>query len=186
MQGILDALPVSSNGRTGNTHQMDESIVRQAFEEHKDAVYAFAWRMTNCTAAADDLTQDCFVELFRQSNSFNPARGNLRNYLLGVTRNLALKRWRKENRFLAFDDDFAHAAALDGLADTALAVAAAIQSLSPLQREVIILFEYEGLTLQEIAAITEGETGTVKSRLYRARENLRRALASFRPVNRGF
>ena len=46
-----------------------------------------------------------------------------------------------------------------------------------LQREVLILAEYEGLTLEEIARAVEAETGTVKSRLFRARENLRRMLA---------
>ena len=61
-------------------------------------------------------------------------------------------------------------------------VAEAVQALPPLQREVVILFEYEGLTLDEVARAVEAETGTVKSRLHRARQNLRRMLA---PLNNG-
>jgi RNA polymerase sigma-70 factor (ECF subfamily) len=59
-------------------------------------------------------------------------------------------------------------------------VAAAVQSLAPLQREAVVLFEYEGFTLEEIAAVVGAEVGTVKSRLHRAREKLRRRLAPVR------
>jgi|SRR5450432_950193 RNA polymerase sigma-70 factor, ECF subfamily len=164
---------------------MDENGFRQAFREHKDPVYAFAYRMTNSSAAADDVTQECFLELFRRPERFDPARGSLRNFLLGVARNLALKRWRGENRFCSLDSEPPRQRMEDPPIDAALAVATAMQSLSPLQREAIILFEYEGLTLHEIAVVTQSDPGTVKSRLHRARENLRQSLAPFRPCNRG-
>ena len=50
-------------------------------------------------------------------------------------------------------------------------------ALPPLQREVLLLAEYEDLSLDEIARAVEAEVGTVKARLHRARENLRRMLA---------
>jgi len=56
-------------------------------------------------------------------------------------------------------------------------VARAVQALPPLQREAVILAEYEEMTLEEIARATEAEIAAVKSRLHRARENLRRMLA---------
>ena len=59
-------------------------------------------------------------------------------------------------------------------------VGRAVQALGPLQREVVILAEYEGLTLAEIARAVDADVGTVKSRLHRARENLRRTLAPLR------
>ena len=49
----------------------------------------------------------------------------------------------------------------------------------------MILFEYEGLTLEETATVTGTDIGAVKSRLHRARENLRQTLAPLRPANRG-
>jgi RNA polymerase sigma-70 factor (ECF subfamily) len=164
---------------------MDDRGLRQAFREHKDSIYGFAFRMTNSASAADDLTQDCFMELFRRPEQWNPARGPLRNYLFGIARNLALKRWRQENRYLSLDDEIALRPADDLPLDAALAVAAAVQSLPPLQREAVILFEYEGLTLEETAAVTQTDIGAVKSRLHRARENLRQTLAPLRPANRG-
>ena len=50
-------------------------------------------------------------------------------------------------------------------------------ALPPLQREALILAEYDGFSLCEVARIVEAEVGTVKARLHRARENLRQALA---------
>jgi RNA polymerase sigma-70 factor (ECF subfamily) len=57
------------------------------------------------------------------------------------------------------------------------AVQTAVGALPPLQREVLILFEYEGHSLAEIAEIVGADVGTVKARLHRARERLRRTLA---------
>jgi DNA-directed RNA polymerase specialized sigma24 family protein len=134
-----------------------------AFDQHKDAVYRFAWRMAGSPAAAEDITQDVFVGLLRHPDRFDPDRGTLRAFLLGIARNLALKRWRSEHRFEPLDDEAVIAEPID------------------LDRgEVGDLAEYEGLTLAEIARAVDTDVGTVKSRLHRARENLRRLLAPLR------
>jgi RNA polymerase sigma-70 factor (ECF subfamily) len=152
-----------------------------AFDQHKDAVYRFAWRMSGSATAADDITQDAFVGLLRYPNRFDPARGTLRAFLLGIARNLALKHWRKEHRFEPLDDEAMVAAPLDlERGDVGDTVGRAVRALAPLQREVVILVEYEGLTLAEVAHAVDADVGTVKSRLHRARENLRRALAPLR------
>jgi len=164
---------------------MEEQAFRQAFQEHKESVYGFTYRLTGSQSAAEDLTQECFLELFRRPGRFDPARGTLRNFLLGIARNLALKRWRREHRFQSIEDAgrglSGHAVPLDA----GLAVAAAMKLLSPLQREAVVLFEYEGLTLEEIVGVTGAEVGTVKSRLHRARESLRESLAPLRSCQRG-
>jgi RNA polymerase sigma-70 factor, ECF subfamily len=151
-----------------------------AFEQHKDVVYRFAWRMSGSTAA-EDITQDVFVSLLRHADRFDPARGTLRAFLLGVARNLALKHWRAEHRFEPLDEEALAAEVLDfDRGDVGETVGQAVRALGPLQREVVILAEYEGLTLAEIARAVEADVGTVKSRLHRARENLRRMLAPLR------
>jgi RNA polymerase sigma-70 factor (ECF subfamily) len=164
---------------------MEEDAFRRAFRDHKDSVYAFTYRLTGSSAAADDLTQDCFLELFLRPERFDPERGPLRGFLLGIARNLALKRWRRENRFQSLDDEGGRLRQEELPADAGLAVAAAMNSLSPLQREAVVLFEYEGLTLEEIAVVTGADVGTVKSRLFRARENLRADLAPLRRCPKG-
>ena len=66
--------------------------------------------------------------------------------------------------------------------ETAELVGQAVRSLPPLQRESLILAEYEESSLEEIAHLVDAEVGTVKARLHRARENLRRMLAPLAPT----
>jgi RNA polymerase sigma-70 factor (ECF subfamily) len=153
-----------------------------AFEEHKDAVYRFAWRMMNSPAGAEDVAQDVFLSLLRQPGRFDPSRGRLRSFLLGITRNLVLKRWRDENQWDELGDEHLPVEAVSTQRnDIALIVGEAVRALPVLQREVLILSEYEHLSLEEIARAVESEVGTVKSRLHRARENLRRMLGPLKP-----
>jgi RNA polymerase sigma-70 factor (ECF subfamily) len=160
---------------------MTDAEFETAFEENKNAVYRFAWRMSGSAAAADDITQDVFVTLLRHPRRFDPARGTLRAFLLGIARNLVLKRWRAEHRFEPLDEDADAAEPVDlEHRDVGVVVGRAVRALPPLQREVLVLAEYEGLTLAEIARAVDADVGTIKSRLHRARENLRRALAPLR------
>jgi RNA polymerase sigma-70 factor (ECF subfamily) len=152
-----------------------------AFDNHKDAVYRFAWRVSGSPAAAEDIAQNAFVELLRHPERFDPARGTLRAFLLGIARNLALKHWRAEHRFEPLDDDAMIADPVDlDRGSVGDIVGRAVRALPPLQCEVVILVEYEGLTLAEAARAVGADVGTVKSRLHRARENLRRSLAPLR------
>ena len=57
---------------------MTDAEFQTAFDEHKDAVYRFAWRMCASPAAAEDITQNVFVGLLSSPGRFDPARGTLR------------------------------------------------------------------------------------------------------------
>ena len=143
--------------------------------------------MTGSAPTAEDIVQECFLSLLRNPGRYDASRAPLRPFLLAVARNQALKRWRVEQRAEALDEEAFAAAPLDPAArETAELVGHAVGSLPPLQREALILFEYEGLSLEEIARAVDAESGTVKARLHRARENLRRMLAPLRPAgNKG-
>jgi RNA polymerase sigma-70 factor (ECF subfamily) len=156
---------------------------QKVFDEHKDAVYRFAWRMTGSSATAEDIAQEVFLELLRQPHRYDPLRGKLRSFLLGITRNLALKRWRDEDRWeeVGNDEFIPQPVGIDN-GDIAEAVGIAVRSLPALQREALILAEYEEMSLEEIAHTVDAEVGTVKSRLHRARENLKRTLAALNPA----
>jgi RNA polymerase sigma-70 factor, ECF subfamily len=163
---------------------MSEAEIRAAYRDHKDAIYRFAWRMTGSTEAAEDILQECFLSLLRSSNGYVVDRGSLRAFLFGVARNLGRKRWRSEQRWVSvIEDDFVAEPLDPGAGQTADLVAKAVQSLPPLQREALVMFEYEELSLEEIARAAEVEVGTVKARLSRARENLRRMLAPYGEKN---
>lgn len=68
--------------------------------------------------------------------------------------------------------------------ELALKVQEAVFSLPPMQREALVLFEYEGMTLGEIADLVGTDVGAVKSRLHRARERLRNVLRPYLSANR--
>jgi RNA polymerase sigma-70 factor (ECF subfamily) len=153
---------------------------QRAFDEYHQPVFRFAYRLTRRQDVAEDLTQECFLALIRAPQRFDEARGNLKTYLFSITRNLALKFYRDE----ASEGTLEAAGEPSGdpmpSIDVSSAVAQAIAALPPLQHEAVILFEYEGFSLQEIADVVGADVGTVKSRLHRARERLRRALAPYR------
>ena len=82
----------------------------------------------------------------------------------------------EEDQFISLDEG-----PLSRLLDYELSVKVreAVSSLPPLQREALVLFEYEGLALSEIAEMIGTDVGAVKSRLYRAREGLRNILSPY-------
>lgn len=169
---LLDA------ARRGN-----EGAFLDLYHRHRTPIFRFAWRVTGSSAVAEDVTQECFLALL-QGAAFDARHGELRTYLFGITRNLALKRVRLAEREADLESDQLGdaPAGLDTLGDLLAAersalVERAVSELPPLQKEALILFEYEELSLEEIAAIVGTETGAVKARLHRARESLRRRLA---------
>jgi RNA polymerase sigma factor (sigma-70 family) len=159
---------------------------RKLFETHHAAMFRFAYRLTSAPDAAEDIAQECFLQLMRRPN-YDYARGSLRQYLYGIVRNLVRQRQEANGREVILDDeiaDYTPAAqpSLDTVASTELSVIvqAAISALPPLQREAIVLCEFEELSLGEAAVVVGADVGTVKSRLHRAREGLRRSLAPYR------
>jgi len=140
--------------------------------------------MLGSTEMAEDITHDCFLSLIKRPENFDPSRGSLKTYLYSAARNLSLKHFRNTARETAveeFGDEPSipiREQPLGRLLDEELSskVKEAVFSLPPLQREALVLFEYEGLALSEIASVLGTDVGAVKARLHRARERLRTTL----------
>ena len=149
---------------------------------HLDAAYNLARWLASNDHDGEDIAQDACVRAFRFVG--NCRGGDGRAWLLAIVRNTAYS-WLKKNRsqpLLSIDhDEFPevedHRAAASSLyhADTA-ALRAALESLRPEFREALVLRELEGLSYKEIAEIADVPTGTVMSRLARARRQLQDAL----------
>lgn len=166
----------------------DEAAFAVLYQRHRDALFAWAWRLTGSQTVAEDLVHDCFVALLKRPRRFHPERGaKLRTYLFAMVRNLSLKRSGRSHRELATEDiDYVQDGATSPLeelvrADVAGFVDAAVAALPHLQREVLVLAHFEDMSAAEIAAVVGVDLGTVKSRLHRARETLRSMLA---PLNK--
>jgi len=146
----------------------------------------FACRLTGSAHDAEDIVQECFLELLRPDCGYDSKRTPLRTYLFGVVRNQSLKRLRA--RSLTNNQ----AGPIDGISthsperqfqtgEISNAVARAVMQLPDNQREVLLLAHYEQMPLAEIADVLDIELGAVKSRLQRARAQLRETLAAFEP-----
>jgi RNA polymerase sigma-70 factor (ECF subfamily) len=165
----------------------DQAAFQEVYERHRDAIFRFAYRLSGTVEMAEDITHDCFLSLIRKPENYRPAQASLRTYLMSAVRNLWLKQLRKLGRESALDDlsdeDYGVVSRgpLTGLLDgeLSLKVQEAIAALPPLQREALVLFEYEGLAVNEIASLVGADAGAVKARLYRARERLRTTLQPY-------
>ena len=165
----------------------DEAAFLLLYERHRDAVFRFAYRLLGSTGLAEDITQDCFLSLLRQPQRFDASRASLRTYLLAAARNLSFKQFRNAGKDVAVEELAEElrtpegAEPLSRLLDEELSseVRRAVESLPPLQREALVLFEFEELSLAEIAEVVGADVGTVKARLRRARQRLKRMLAPY-------
>ena len=160
---------------------------------HLDAAYNLARWLVRDDSTAEDLVQDAVLRAFRY---FESLRGDqAKPWLLGIVRNACftwLEEQRRQPGRVEWDEEVLDAAA-DSMEmpasgpDVALdskriraSVDAAIRSLSPPFREVIVLRELEELSYAEIAQIASIPIGTVMSRLARARDVLKAILADAR------
>jgi RNA polymerase sigma-70 factor, ECF subfamily len=167
----------------------DETAFVALYQRHRDLVFRFAYRLLQSQETAEEITHDCFLSLIKDPRRFKADHGkaSLRTYLCAAARNLAFKRLRRAGAETAIDDlpeQLAAAESQEPLrllldAEVSDAVRKAVGELPPLQREALILFEYEEMSLAEIAEVAGADVGTIKSRLHRARERLRIALAPY-------
>ena len=169
----------------------DQAAFLELYDRYRGPIFRFAYRLLGSVEIAEDVTHDCFLSLIRKPENFRPERASLRTYLYAAARNLALKHFRDQGKETALDEvaeepkESSRRGPLRRLLDEELAtrVREAVTSLPPLQREALILFEYEGLSLSEVAEIAGTDVGAIKARLYRAREGLRGKLRSYLESN---
>jgi RNA polymerase sigma-70 factor (ECF subfamily) len=166
----------------------DEAAFRLLYERHREVVFRFAYRLLQSVELAEEITHDCFLSLIKKPSRFDARRASLKTYLCAAARNQAIKHLQREMNYDELTPDLPGAEHGNPLqqvigAELSAVVRTAIAALPPLQREAVILFEYEDLSLAEVALIVNADVGTVKSRLHRAREKLRQMLAPY--VNHG-
>lgn len=165
----------------------DEAAFLELYGRHRDAVFRFAYRLLGSVELSEDVAHDCFLSLIKEPQRYDAARGaSLRTYLFAATRNLAFKQMRRTGQDVSVEELTSEPVLLEAQPihqlldeEMSLLVQRAIQALAPLQREALVLFEYEELSLAEVARVVGADVGTVKARLSRARQALRRALAPY-------
>ena len=157
----------------------DESALRDAYEAHGALVFSFC-RRSLADDRAEEVTQDVFVSAWRGRDRFDPAKGSLAGWLIGIAKfrivdNLRAEGRHSDRRSSAEPTDLPVESEIERLADRML-VAEALDLLAPRARKVVELSFLEGLPHAEIAARTSLPLGTVKSDIRRGIETIRRQL----------
>lgn len=184
---LMDDLKIIESCLMGNTQMFSRLI-----DNYKSMVYNLAYRISNSPHDAEDISQEAFLRAFQSLARFNPSY-KFSTWLYQITLNIIRDKFkRKEIDYVSLDtpietDDsefYPQPADLTNNPEQIIArkenlqiIQQAIYSLPLKYREVIVLRHLQDLSYIEIANILKLPSGTVKIRLYRAREQLRKILA---------
>ena len=144
---------------------------REAFDElfarYRQPLYAYFRRRLASRERAEDLTQEAFLAVLRATERYEP-RALVRTYLYGISVKLLAAERRKAARVESPADPI-----YDSAAYKALWVRQALDRLEPIEREILMLREYEQLSYAEIAELLRLPLNTVRTRLFRSRAALK-------------
>jgi len=169
----------------GRIEQADEGAFRELYCAFSRKLYAYVLRQLAEPAQAEEIVADTLYEVWRQPARFR-GEAQFSTWLIGIARNKVLMAWRSRKADAVHDD-------LDEIADSVAAdepgafellaqaqrrdgVRHCMERLSQEHRECVHLVFYEGLSLAEVAALQQCPEGTVKTRLFHARQKLKKCL----------
>lgn len=167
----------------------NEEALRTVYERYGGLVFTIAIRLVGEAGLAQEVTQDVFVRCWERARAFDPTRGTLQAWLIGIARNRAIDVLRsrhargqdRERELPAFEFVGEPASSGDGIGDDValrLSLRAALDRLSAVQREAIELAIFGQLTQSEIADLLDVPLGTVKTRIRDGMAHLRSDLAT--------
>jgi RNA polymerase sigma-70 factor (ECF subfamily) len=168
----------------------DEDALRTVISTYEGVVFGMARRVVAEPTLAEEVAQDTFLSLWRRPGAFDPTRGTLQGFLLGVARNKSIDLVRREESIKRTRDALAASFELDpdrltqdepgrGI-DDRHEVRHALSQLSALQREAIVLAYFGGRTYREVAVELDIPEGTAKTRLRDGLIKLRELMQSSR------
>jgi len=159
-------------------------------------IFNLAYRFTSSVDAAEDLTQDVFIRIYKTLDQYDPKQGDLANWLMRLARNLIIDDYRHRQRNPqnsmadAVDDHQYHLRAVGTSAhkeverkELAAQVQKGIDKLPEDLRTCVILRDIEEMTYAEIVEVLQIPEGTVKSRINRGRIELAKILKRMRVVS---
>lgn len=141
------------------------------YRDNAPRLRGFLRVLTGNQTSAEDITQEAFTQMWRSPNGFQPERGSLRAYLFGIGRKRAAE-WRRKHTNQLVLGTVEQAAS--GNKEILTVISDAFSRLGADQQSLLWLREVEGQSYAELAKILDIPVGTVRSRLFAAREELRR------------
>ena len=158
--------------------QQTETIYEEVIRRNSDMVYRLAYSLVKTRADADDIFQEVFLRYMQNAPAFQGAEHE-KAWFLRVTMNCCKNFWKSPwtRRRVALEREEMEQGGLScELDDDSAALVDAVKQFSKKYRIVIHLFYYEELSIEEIAKLTNAKASTVRTRLTRARRQLRSLL----------
>ncbi len=156
------------------------------YDRHGAPGFSLAYRIAGDRVAAEDITQEAFLSIWRGRHRYSPGRGSVRSWVYGIVHNRAIDGLRREQRHERRRasgeglEEVHQAAELTDVEavrrDEARTVRGALATLPDEQTRVIELAYYGGFTTSQIASMLDAPHGTVKGRMRLGLEKLRREL----------
>jgi len=156
--------------------ESDESRYNQWVREHYRFLLRSAWALTGSRAVAEDIVQDCYATAWKHRRQLRQPE-LARAWLFQIMRRNAMRHLAPRLKFCDEESLAEHEAADPGL-DDHLDVVKALGRIAPIHREVLVLYYFDDMPTARMAEALEIAPGTVLSRLARARDALKAAMAS--------
>jgi RNA polymerase sigma-70 factor (ECF subfamily) len=166
----------------------DEQAFATLYLRRHRGIFRFALHMGGSRELAEDITQEVFMILIRESHRFDQTRGSLNAFLLGVARNHLLRRLQRERFYAPLETDDGDQNQSTPIMEDPLnqltrietidSVRNAVLSLPERYREAVVLCDLEEMSYGEAAQVLDCAVGTVRSRLHRGRALLIEKLRS--------
>ena len=167
----------------------DDSAWETIVCSHARRIFGICYRYTRRREEAEDLTQEIFIRIYQNLGSFRSGTGSFQNWAMRLSRNLIIDRYRQARRVPRFEGS----QELEGLhledqtrpnpqrkieqAEASRFIGEALRTLSPENKEAVILRDLQGMGYHEMAKVLGISEGTVKSRINRGRLALARQLS---------
>ena len=150
----------------------DQAAIQEVMELYGGVVFGIAKRVLLDPSMAEEVAQDAFLALWRRPGAYDPARGSLQAFLLGVTRNKAIDLVRKEETIKRTKESLTseletastETSPHEGLVERQQ-VREALGALTDVQKEAVVLAYFGGRTYREVAEELGIPEGTAKTRL---------------------
>jgi RNA polymerase sigma-70 factor, ECF subfamily len=168
----------------------DREAFKRFYDRYASLAFTFALRLLGSQSDAEDLTQEVFLQVWRQAQSYSPERGSPEAWLITMTRSRALDKLRATRRRATSplaSDEPTHSERGTSVApptqtsEAKLTVQGVLVKLPEMQRIVLELAYFAGLTQSEIAERLGEPLGTVKTRMRAGLERLRGFLEAAPP-----
>lgn len=158
--------------------------VESLYQKYCDAVFRVGMTYMNSEQEAYDIVQEVFLKLINHCGQFrdeNHERAWLLRVAINCCKDQLKSRWRKKRiSWNEYEDELSSADARDNVSGVALEdrqlILSAVRSLPDIYKEVVILYYYEGYRAEEIARLIHKKPSTVRTRLQKAREQLKQLL----------